>query len=206
MRPWKCKRRGKVTSRCVLIGVVGTGSGVGVTHLALSIANFFSSALGARCAYAELCAESKVMSYLPDDTVIAGSNVGYRYKGVDYYPAVSRDSLSFIRNNLYDIVICDLGKASYEDWIVTNRCDRLMIIGSMQPWRFDEYRRFMRDFYITNGTLNGGLYGLYLKKNEKFRFEKEFGVSVDGIPFISDPYGLNKTDIEYLQKLTAGWL
>lgn len=202
----KCRRRHKTTAKCILVGVTGVGHGVGVTHIALAAADYLSSVLGYKAAFAEVAEQSSIISFLTGETVMNGRNVGYRYKGADYYPSIGIDTVSEILSDRYDIVISDLGVFEAGKRMMAGRCDRVMIIGSMQPWRYDEYRYFMRDHYIKDGSWSGSMYGLYLRKDQKSRFEKEFGVSVAGIPYINDPFRLDREDIDNLSRLTAGWL
>lgn len=200
------KQRHEVTSKSKLVGVTGVGHGVGVTHMSLIAASYLSSALAYRVAYAEVSHKSRVLTYLGDEPIMHGRNVGYRFKGVDYFPAVCEEGISELETKRYDVVICDLGVIEPNKRMLVKWCDRLIVIGSLQLWRYEEYREYMRDYYIKGDTLRAGLFGLYLKDEEKRRFEKEFNVPITGVPYMSDPYRLKKEDITAMQRITAGWL
>ena len=196
----------RAVRRRILAGIIGTGHGVGVTHTALAIANCLASFSAYRVAFVEVSEHSSIIAFLSAEPFMLGANIGYGYKGVDYFPAVREEGLSRIFAADYDVTICDLGAVSTDEYQIADRFDELLIIGSLRPWRYEEYRVFMRDFYIRYDMRHGSLFGLYLKEEERRRFKEEFDETVHELPYLCDPFKLEIEDIGHLRKMTEGWL
>ena len=191
--------------QCRVIGIAGCTPGSGVTHIAISAANYLTGMMGFRVAYVEVKEKSDIVQFLEKNPIIHSRCVGFSHMNVDYFPQAQADDVADIEELGYDFLICDLGVIEPEVRSVLRRCHRRIIIGSLKPWKYKKYSEYMRDLYMKDDSLRGFLYVIFLRKEEEQRFYREFGVRVKGVSLIEDPFRLKGVDRDYLERFTAEW-
>lgn len=183
-----------------IIGLQGVTAGVGATHLTVALANVLCSKERYRVAVAELREDGQIANLLEDEWFVSEGCVGFVCSGVDYYPKVNIDQVRLLSGKGYDYLLVlyppsDTG-VSYGEV-----AHRRIVIGSLQPWNYREYQKFMRDIYIERDMPSWDLYGQFLTGKQKRKFEAEFHVPIRELPVIEDPFCLGKKDLEYLTSL-----
>jgi hypothetical protein len=127
---------------------------------------------------------------------------GFTIYGADYYPAATKSDIPILMNGDYSYYIMDLGNMDTADWDEFLRCDRKIIIGSLAPWKIHCYETLICNhasllkkkgdftYLVQTGNLNMAR-----------QFARENGVSVRAIPFISNPFQIEKEQFLFLQEL-----
>ena len=93
--------------------------------------------------------------------------------GVGYYPHVMSSQLPMLLNGAYSYLMMDLGSAQSE-WQEFLRCDLRYLVALL--------------------TVTGNIY-------EKKRFQQIYHVPVRSVPFIADPFRLEKDQLAFFQEL-----
>lgn len=139
---WKLLRSGKKPVSQEVIGIIGTGRGVGVTHYTVMTAGYLGGVLGKRCAVLEwnshgdfrnmrkLCAEEKAQAEF------------CRILEADYYERAGIDTLLLCKKSGYQAVIVDYGTVKEGNLEEFLRCDRQFVLGSFSEWQIEAFLEF----------------------------------------------------------------
>lgn len=194
------------------VGITGLGAGTGVTHLAVSLCSYCASKLGKRTAYAELHARNEIASVCPktehsSEPEPAASH--FQLHGTDYYPGVDGRLIPTLLNQGYDYLIFDSGNFAETDLSEFLRCDRKLILGSLAPWKSGKIREFFDLLESNDIYLGESLYYLMQTGSRKdlLYFSKSCHIPiqyVQPVPFIKDPFCIEKEQFPFLQKLLTG--
>ncbi len=181
----------------VSIGIMGHEHGLGVTHLSIALACYTCKWLHARTA---------VVEYGERDTLMELSAVGaeksFRRDGVDYFPAATSGDLGYIYNRNYEYIILDLGCDSRNAREELMRCNGKLVVGSLRPWRKRAYYDYIQR--LIKNTGNSDIFtflALFEDKIEIKKCRRAFKTQVKSIPFIEDPFCVEKKDISFLHSL-----
>lgn len=189
------------------MGVLGCEPGAGVTHLSIALANYCASKLQKPTAFLELHAPGELVMLSPDHSPASAwnthiCNTGFSIYDVDYYPAVCPEQIPILMNQAYSYYILDMGSAGYADWSEFLRCDRKLIIGSLAPWKSYLYEELFRR-HSTLLKKGGGF--VYLvqtgDKRDISEFAKKNGVVMKKVPFLPNPFQIEKERFLFLQEL-----
>lgn len=144
--------------RPFVIAVMGTSSGVGVTHLCISIAHLLSRR-AEHVAIIEMEPKSTAFTALSESfeageginryysTKRIQQNKGFKIKGVQYIRAPSRAELLGLFSDHYEFLICDLGAARRKEWIEEfQRADLSLLVCSGAMWHQTELKTFVEQF------------------------------------------------------------
>ena len=126
--------------------------------------------------------------------------------GVGYYPHIMSSQLPMLLNGAYSYLMMDLGSAQSE-WQEFLRCDLRYLVASLSPWRVARAEQFMvshgqpdgivqmqQNYFTALLTVTGNIY-------EKKRFQQVYHVPVRSVPFIADPFRLEKDQLAFFQEL-----
>lgn len=128
----------------------------------------------------------------------------FKYHGVDYYPHVSGNEVPALLNQGYDYLILDMGSMKEADHSEFLRCDRKLVLGSLAPWKIWTYEEFFRQF-DNSVNLGEGFYYLTQTGTAKSipHFSKAHHISMSGVPFIKNPFRIEKELFLFLGALLA---
>ncbi|MCI8390701.1 MAG: hypothetical protein HFI35_08490 [Roseburia sp.] len=199
------------------IGIAGCDSGVGVTHLALALGSYCCSKQRKKVAYIELHARNEISRLLREETLdsmlrqqaakassFSQDTFCFRLDGVDYYPHASGNTVPILLNRGYDCLILDTGRP--EESVLTEflRCDRKLVIGSLAVWKAWKYEAFLHKLR-TFADLGEGFSYLVQAGNEKSisDFSKSHPLSMRQVPFIKNPFRIEKDRFLFLEELLA---
>lgn len=180
----------------ISIGMIGIGMGCGTTHLAIALANYLQSVLGRKTAVIELSGQHDLKDMLEKEG--AGKQ---KLAGVRYFTDLKVGNIPEIMNSRYEAFVFDLGPdytASREEFL---RCDRKIIIGSISPWRVSAYERFLKNVIASENYETWEFLVLFANLLDKKKIQKRYGMHMISVPWIENPFYLEKEDLSFLQKI-----
>ncbi|MBA9084070.1 serine/threonine-protein kinase [Fontibacillus solani] len=150
--------------RPFVIAVMGTGPGIGVTHLSIAIAHLLSRR-AERVAIIELDPKSTAFTALSEifeaEKGIFRNNAklshlqnkGFQIKGVQYIRSPARNELLALFSDYYEFVICDLGSGRRKECLEEfQRADLSLLVCSGAEWRQEELVIFADQFKDVNAA------------------------------------------------------
>lgn len=129
----------------------------------------------------------------------------FRFRGVDYFPRVNANEVPALLNQGYHFLILDVGCLGEADFSEFLRCDRKIILGDLAPWKTWKYEEFFRlfdnainlgegfDYLVQTGTLAKNL----------SHFSKSHRISLSEVPFIKNPFCIEKQLFPFLEERLA---
>ena len=179
------------------IGFYGVDSGVGTTHLTVAAANFAVNEWGVSAAVAELGSRPCIR----DMDVGEQDGDHFAIDGVDFYPQMESAQMPQLLNSAYRYLMLDMG-CDESCWQEFLRCDLKYVIASFSPWRIRQAENFM-DLHEHDHSINYITALLTVTGNvyEKKKFQRKYHVPVRTIPFIADPFWLEKDQLSFFQEL-----
>ncbi|MCR5452577.1 MAG: hypothetical protein K6F00_08125 [Lachnospiraceae bacterium] len=178
---------------------VGAHPGAGVRHLCLSLAELSANVFLRKTVLLEISPKSRLTEILGETTVIKGNAVGYKNFGVDIFPEFPHPEVQKLLTEDYEDIIISLSLEEIADVILPADA-AWFLLGSLKPWHIGDYKLLFRKLSI-NGLALGRCLSFGLLAYEKSFFEKEFKRSVEEIPFIPDPFLLQRSQIDFLKTL-----
>jgi hypothetical protein len=177
-------------SKGLIIALVGVEKGVGVTHTAITLANYLSK-LGKKVALVELnpkLAFEKVEQAYEGIHFNKDSSTEFNIKKCTYFKYSPTNTMVKILAESFDYYILDIG---YYETIHFNeflRADVQIVIGMLSEWKKDEVFLFRKETEHYAGS-NQWIYGFPIAIHQDIDFVKKFLPNpVFKIPFNGDPY------------------
>lgn len=195
---WKFLNPGKKTAGQEIIGIIGTGRGVGVTHFAVMTAGYLSGVLRKRCAVLEWNSHGDFLNMRKMCVKETCSGEVSRILETDYYERAGIDTLLLCKKSGYQAVIVDYGTAAEGNLEEFLRCDRQFVLGSLSEWQMKAFLEFERkgkkaekswDTLMTFGSEEA-------RKN----MEKRLGFPVRRIPVSVDAFVVTGDAIGFYQQ------
>ncbi|MGL5381756.1 hypothetical protein [Clostridium sp.] len=188
-----------ITLSNAVIGVIGSESGVGVTHNALALANI----LVKEFKVAVLEVNSKSLRFIHQALDESKRNQ-FSYKGVDYYYNLDIADFLIQYKPQYEFLIIDFGAfdecIGFEEFI---RCDRQYIVGHAIDWKVHK----LLNFHSKNKEFdkkNNWMYIVpFLEKEMLSDLKNDIKNPILSIGTISNPFIIDNS-IERLYKGTLG--
>lgn len=196
--------RGRKKPDKIVIGLIGTHKGAGVTHTSIMLANYLSRCRGFKTAYLEMNEEDDIKHLL-----YAYENNGdkfyekrkFKIYTTTYYRNVREKDLIEILNEEYEYFILDFGMDFNKNKSEFLRCDLKLVIGSLTEWK----RHTLFWFVKSKKELPGFLYWKYLivfaQKTDIKIASNELHLKLDSIGYEPDPLLLSKETKELFQKI-----
>ena len=179
------------------IGFFGVDSGVGTTHLAIAAANYAVNEWGVPAAVAEFGCRPCIR----DMELCGQAGDCFEIDGVGYYPQLEPARMPQLLNGAYRYLMLDMG-CDESGWQEFLRCDLKYVVASFSRWRIRQAEEFMnlhekdhsKNYFTALLTVTGSVY-------EKKKFQRKHHVPVRTIPFIADPFRLEKDQLAFFQEL-----
>lgn len=193
-------RKNKCLKKKIIIGVIGTHKGVGVTHFSIMIANYFQNIMKRKTAYLEYNNSNDII-YLHKEyeEIILNDNIErFKINNLYYYPNITKQNFSLIINENFEIYVVDMGVNNLNDEFLL--CDIKIVIGNMIEWKKDYLINFIENCkYISN--YRDWVYFLMLGNEiDKKRFQKEFNIPIHIIGYEPDLYHISNATFNLFQK------
>lgn len=186
----------------ITIGLIGTKTGVGVTHMGVMLAVFLGIVKGNKVAIVERNSISSIRQAMVIRKLINSHNLKTFYKRISTYTA--EDDLTEILSLGFDYVIMDFGCDFANNKSYFLQCRHKLIFASLTWWEMQKLVDFMA---VTEG-IRGRSWEFFSYgeiSSIKRYFWKNFKVMINGIPYESDPFRLTENGLEFLQNITRGW-
>ena len=188
----------------LVIGILGTHKGCGVTHLGIMLANYLSNYMGYKTAFLE-CYPQKDIQYLQNyvyrDDVAAKKLEMFKIHHVSYHRSVKEQTLPEVIGDSYDGVILDLGSDFVRNRNEFLRCDKRIVVSSLSAWKRHELDQFIKN----NSYIKSSRQWLYMTPFSRNRdikeASKDFHQKIYGIPYEADPFAISKSTLQLFQKL-----
>jgi hypothetical protein len=174
------------------------------------LTNYCASKLKKATACLELNNTGDLASLAPENNRLSVPQpkicpTGFTIYGADYYPAVRKEDIPILMNADYSYYILDLGNSASADWNEFLRCDRKLIIGSLAPWKIHYYETLLCNYASFLQTSGGFTYLIHTGDPSVLRhFARENHISMERVPFIPNPFQVEKEQFLFLQELLSG--
>ena len=139
----KASRKGAAFAEQRLIGLIGAGPAVGVTHTAVTMAGYLTGICRRRCAVLERN-DHGVFDRLEESWLgkkNSGCRGSFRILDVDYYRNAGTETLVLCKKLRYQEVIVDYGAAAGGNQEEFFRCDRQFLLAGLSEWQTGAYFR-----------------------------------------------------------------
>ncbi len=107
-------------------------------------------------------------------------------------------------NRGYEYLILDMGSLKEADLSEFLRCSRKLVLGSLAPWKIGNYQDFFEHF---GNTLKLGEGFCYLVQTGTQKcihdFSKKYLVSMQSVPFIQNPFRIEKELFLFFEELLS---
>lgn len=187
----------------LIIGIVGTHKGAGVTHFGILLAQYISECLGRSTAYVECFPQNEIqyLQYNCNSKCIEKDENIFKIHKVIYYKCVQEKRIGEIIGDNYDCILLDFGSEFIKSKNEFLRCDKKIVLSSMALWKRHELEIFIeKTSYIKNSEQ--WIYILPFAKGMDIKqYSKEFQRLFLEMPYEPDPYKLSEATIHLFQKL-----
>jgi hypothetical protein len=181
----------------IVIAMMGTLPGVGVTYSAISLGTYLSNYCHYRVALVE---ENSNMhfSYIKRAARVIGEENYFSVGKIDYYPGAEEGIWLRLQRMSYDYILVDYGVNEGSKLNQYARCNYRFLIGSLCEWKREAFETVMDK----EGT--GVEISFYLatlgKRYDMKEFYQEFRIRLYGIPCIHDPFLLVKEVLQFWRR------
>lgn len=139
---WKLLRTGKKPVSREVIGIIGTGRGVGVTHFTVMTAGYLGGVLRKKCAVLEWNSHGDFRNMRKLCGKERDQDGCYQILEADYYERAGIDTLLLCKKSGYQAVIVDYGAVKEGNLEEFLRCDRQFVLGSLSEWQMEAFLEF----------------------------------------------------------------
>lgn len=124
------------------------------------------------------------------------------YHGVYYYPNIREETIPTLLNRGYDYLILDLGSIQEACTTELLRCDSKLVLGSLAPWKTENFKQFFLNFEQAQNLREGFLYLVQMGNVKTIReFSRLYHITMQNIPFIKNPFRIEKEQFTFLQDI-----
>lgn len=189
----------------IVIGVVGTHSGIGVTHLCLMLAHYYSQGVGYNTAYIECFPKNEIKllkeMYNGKTNASNGQESSFTLHGITYYEKVKGSSISDIYNDDYQCLILDMSSDIYKNRGEFLRCNQKIVMSSFSSWKLEGLERFLN--YTQNmKSIHQWIYLVPYGQHElKLTKSMKLPGKVYGVPYEPDPFRIQWDTIEFFNNI-----
>lgn len=197
--------RGNLTNKKrIVIGIIGTHRGVGVTHFGIMFAQYINEILNAKTALLE-CNNHNDLRHIQNAYMGVEKEQEFSREfsiyGVTYFRNVSENEVAEILNRDFEYYILDLGIEFEQNKKEFLRSDLKFVIGSLAEWRIDNLFNFHKKTSRFHGSDTFSYLIVFGIKKEIKELKKELDMNVIEIPYEPDPFLLSKNSLKYFHKL-----
>lgn len=182
------------------VGILGIDKGEGVTSLAVGLASYLQELRFRQTAMVEMNREGEFEEIRDTYFGKECKEAPFEIFKINYYPGVTRNQYARICNMGYDCVVTDFGhdyRNSMEDFL---RCDRKIIMGSINLWKYRKYLEFYE--YIKNFPGVGTWQFILSGDEEDIRMIRaKHGIEVMCKQFFINPYHISEIEEAYYKRI-----
>ena len=194
-------KRGAAFAEQRLIGLIGAGQAVGVTHTAVMMAGYLTGICRRRCAVLEWNG-SGTFDRLEESCLgkrNGGRSRSFPVLDVDYYRNAGTETLVLCKKLRYQDVIVDYGTVLEGNQEEFFRCDRQFLLAGLSEWQTGAFLE-TAGAWKRAGT---GWETLAVFGSEETRknMEKELGLSIRRVPVSVDAFTVTETVMDFYQQI-----
>lgn len=187
-------------NRLLSIGIMGIDRGEGVTALAVGLASYLQEV---RCKRIVLAEMNEQGAFEQIKNTYFGKNYHekpFEIFKIHYYPAITKSQYSKICNMDYDCIVADFGceyQKSIEDFL---RCDKKIVMGSVNLWKYQKYLEFYE--YAKNFPgIEKWLFLLSGDEDDIKMIKGKHNIEVMNKKFFLNPYGISEAESMYYEAI-----
>lgn len=181
--------------------LAGTEHGVGVTHLALALANASAAKERRPTLYVEVGQQGWISSLRTKDTFAEEGQAGFLLRGVAYLPRVDvADACGLLLHSRWHTVICDVTEKEAADQLFA-ACDRCLVLCDIKPWHYAVFQQNMKDWIWEKNKKRVSLLSFGMRKQDEKRCRNEFGMRITESPFCGDPLRMTHDEAKAVANL-----
>lgn len=170
-----------------VIGVCGTGAGVGTTHLCIAIANYLCSKFYSDTAYLEMNTSREIRTLAGKPEV----GICFHHQRVAYYPDMTVAAAGKILAGHCRYFVLDFGCPNPHTLPAFLACDRKLVVGNASPWKRTQYLAYVTaNFGAPDKRKEDQLYicNFIESQNDISLLSKALGARVIPMPYFPDPF------------------
>lgn len=185
------------------IGIWGTESGCGATHLAISLASYITgrermSTTLAECNTSQAFAKlEQVYEALPK----ASERQEFFIHGIRYKKQVLLEEIRRIQAAGQECLIMDFGKASNQLWECFLSCKTCIVVLSLREWKLPSFELFMEE---TKGHKERKNWCFVVRdgfREDLREMEKRYQIHLKQMPYEADPFQLRRENMKFYETL-----
>lgn len=183
------------------IGILGIDKGEGVTSLAVGMASYLQ---GMRCKKTAMLEMNTEGEFADIRTTYFGKNykeTPFEIFKTSYYPGVTKGEYAKICNMGYDCIVTDFGfsyQKSMEDFL---RCDKKIVMGSINLWKYRKYLEFYE--YTKNFPGVGNWIFVLSGDDEDIRMIRaRHDIIAVNKQFFMNPYRITQQEADYYENIS----
>lgn len=187
----------------LVIGIVGTHKGAGVTHFGILLAQYISECLGRRTAYVEYFPQNEIqyLEYYCNNRCIESDENIFKIHKVIYYKSVQEKKIGEIIGDNYDCILLDFGSEFLKGKNEFLRCDKKIVLSSMALWKRQELEKFIEKTSSIKNSDQWTYIIPFAKGNDVKQYSKEFQRLFLEMSYEPDLYKLSEATIHLFQRL-----
>ncbi len=180
---WTTKR--KIAIHC--IGIAGAYRGIGVTHIALAVANYMASIQCQKTLYIKVGEEMGLRDVVGEKRTVINGRLAYLYRNVNYMLNATEKVAIEEMKKWKGVVVLDIDQANIR---LLSQCQRKVLLISNSPWRKKEEENFIKE-YIED------ILSVSIFENERIENRKYDGC----INRIENPFMLKEKEFATIEKI-----
>lgn len=194
----------------ISIGIVGSGRGVGTTHFAILLCNYFASKEHRKTAFVDLSQERSVdvlydiysEGNRKEDGEKMTHRAYFRMHGVDYYSVDDREDIVNIIQLGYEYVVFDMGLFPTLRWEEElRRCHIRFLVTNCCEWK-QRGAECALEHELVAGNRSRWVYTFFLGCEEiRRKLERRYHIRIRRIPTEEDPFVLHRRHFEALYNM-----
>lgn len=200
----KSSKKKDIFRKTVCYGLVSAVKETDIRGTALALANYFASAKGYKTAFVLAKKDEPMNVMLSKLNCIDVNPMGYSDDYLTYYCISNAEELKKLRMKGFERLVMEIDP-EYLDEDYVSETDHVRIFADISPWRYNSIRLFMRDNLLKRTVMRQRsgkcLYSVSSRKIDVKRLKKEFDLDMIETGLISDPYRLDKDDLQKIGKL-----
>lgn len=196
----RIKRKKYIEKELKIIGVIGAGPAVGVTHLCILMANYFCSACGEKTAVLERNDHGDFACFGSVCTGMGKAEECYQIQEADYYPEADERRLAWCLKEGYQKIIMDFGTMEKQDSMELLRCHKVYFILSFSEWQEGAFgsQKAWQEQALEDGWQCLAAFG---SEESRIQWNKRRRPAVLRIPFSVDAFTITKNEIDWMKQL-----
>jgi hypothetical protein len=196
----KNKRGSYDEKESVIIGLLGTGPKVGVTHLCILMANYFCSGCGKKTSVLEWNHHGDFARFGSVCTGMGQKEDFYQIQGVTYYPEADERKLAQCLKDECENIIIDFGVMRGQEPAELLRCHKAFLVVSFSEWQEGAFgnQNVWKERAIQNSWQCLAAFG---SEESRIQWNKRYRPTVLRIPLSVDAFTLTKELMDWMKRL-----